>query len=223
MEDPAPALKCVGFKKTLQCDPSGPRDITNDHDCAYTVSSEESGFCECGDFEKIPNNVFAAVKCIHPPFTCDVMCLKFAVISGKSIEYQGATLTPEEANKTLAGEQENPYELGVAKKAEDPPPIGAAVKAFAKQKAEELEKLTKDVNTKAEKANAEVEEMMKQNSRAWEDLHNTAKALRFPGGEPVWKGLANAAKEMTKSGQKIQKVVKDVLPWDALAGPPPFP
>merc|ERR1719375_2011992 len=93
----APTLKCVGWKQTLNCDPSGPRDEKNDKDCATTVSSELSGWCECGDFETLNyaqnSSQFGAVPCTHPPFTCDAMCLKFAVLSGMSIEYKGATLS----------------------------------------------------------------------------------------------------------------------------------
>lgn len=217
-----PTLTCVGWKKTLNCDPSGPRDLSKDKDCTTTVTSEESGWCECGDFTKLNNTVFGAVGCTHPPFTCDAMCLKFSVLSGISIEYQGATLTPDEANKTLGNFQDNPFDLNMVKKYEKPPPLKEAVKAFADKAADELAAHTADVGKKAVVAQKEVEEMMKQNSRAWEDVDIMANKLRHPGGEPVWKRLATAARQMQHAGQKIQDTVKNVLPWDALAGPPPF-
>merc|ERR1719473_914019 len=117
-----PTLSCVGWKKTLNCDPSGPRDPNNDKDCTETVSSEESGFCECGDFTKLNDTQFAAVPCTHPPFTCDAMCLKWSVLTGRSIEYQGSTLTSADANSTLEGLQDNPFALDLQKKLEKPPP-----------------------------------------------------------------------------------------------------
>jgi len=220
-EDPPP-LKCVGWKKTLNCDPSGPRDSANDKDCAKTVSSEESGWCECGDFTKLNDTAFGAVPCTHPPFTCDAMCLKFAVVSGMSIEYQGATLSSEEANKTLGGIQDNPFDLDLVKKYQHPPPIPQQMKEFSEKAAEKLTAHNEEVNKKAEVAQKEVEEVMKQNSRAWEDVHIMANNLRNPGGQPVWKALANSARQMQRAGKKIQDTVKNVLPWDALAGPPPF-
>lgn len=220
--DDPPTLSCVGWKKTLECDPSGARDPTNDKDCTKTVSSEESGFCECGDFTKLNDTQFAAVPCTHPPFTCDAMCLKLSVISGISIKYEGKTLTPDEANTTLAGVQFNPYDLDILKKAEKPPPLGDAVKEFVTKAAAKIAEHTADVSKKAEVAQKEVEELMKQNSRAWEDVHIMADNLRNPGGEPVWKKLATAGRQMVQAGGKIQDTVKNVLPWDALHGPAPF-
>lgn len=221
LED-APTLKCVGWKKTLNCDPSGPRDTVNDKDCSKTVSSEESGFCECGDFKVLNDTQFAAVPCTHPPFTCDAMCLKLSVLSGISIDYKGSTMNSTEANTTLEALQKNPYALDILKQRERPPPIQDAMKAFAKTKAAEVETHTADVAKHSAVAQKEVEEMMKQNSRAWEDVHLIADEMRHPGGEPVWKNLATAARQMKSAGQKMQDTVKTVLPWDAAAGPPPF-
>lgn len=210
----------------MNCDPSGPRDEKNDKDCATTVSSELSGWCECGDFETLNyaqnSSQFGAVPCTHPPFTCEAMCLKFAVLSGMSIEYKGATLSSSKANETLAGLQDNPFEVDLAKKMQHPPPIPASMKEFADKAAKELAAHTADVQKKAEVASQAVEQLMKQNSRAWEDVHIVATNLRNPGGEPVWKALATQARNMQAAGKKIQGTVKEVLPWNALAGPPPF-
>jgi len=70
--------ECTAWRRTLNCNPSGPRDPTKDKVCTDVVSSDESGFCECGGFAQ-----FATVDCNHRPFTCETMCLKYAVITGK--------------------------------------------------------------------------------------------------------------------------------------------
>lgn len=221
---PPATLKCVGFKKTLKCDPSGPREPLKDKDCATVVTSEESGYCECGDYKKLNTTSvqFAAVACTHPPFRCDEMCLKLSEISGVSIEYKGATLDPAGAKAALAKTQKNPFDIGPLKQAVNPPPMPAAVVAYVKKASADLEKHNTATMKHAEAAQKAVDDLMKQNSRAWADVDIMKKNLMFPGGEPVWKTLGAAARKMTEAGQKIQATVKKVIPWDPLAGPSPF-
>lgn len=83
---------CTAFRRTLQCNPSGPRDPKQDKGCTQVITSEESGFCECGDFAQ-----FAAVDCDHRPFTCEVMCLKYAIVSGRQAFFHGKPLPPDQA------------------------------------------------------------------------------------------------------------------------------
>merc|ERR1719482_2194440 len=87
---------CTAFRRTLQCDPSGPRAPLQDKGCAQIVNADESGFCECGDYAQ-----FAAVNCDHRPFTCEVMCLKFAVVTGKQAVYRNQALDPAAARTML--------------------------------------------------------------------------------------------------------------------------
>jgi len=88
--------ECTAFRRTLQCNPSGPRDPTKDKGCQSVVTADDSGFCECGGFVQ-----FAAVDCEHRPFTCEVMCLKFAVISGKQAVFRNQQLSPVQARALL--------------------------------------------------------------------------------------------------------------------------
>merc|ERR1719253_582415 len=62
-------LKCVGWRTTLNCVPSGPRDPLQDKDCLTIVSSQESGFCECEGYVHT-----AAVPCGHQEVNCTREC-----------------------------------------------------------------------------------------------------------------------------------------------------
>lgn len=67
--DSGAGLSCVGWRKTLTCVPSGPRDPLQDKDCQTIVGSEESGFCECEGYVHT-----AAVPCGHDPVNCTKEC-----------------------------------------------------------------------------------------------------------------------------------------------------
>merc|ERR1719482_1687958 len=62
-------LKCVSWRKTLTCTPSGPRDPLRDKDCLTVIPSEESGYCECEGYVHT-----AAVPCGHDPVNCTQEC-----------------------------------------------------------------------------------------------------------------------------------------------------
>jgi len=64
-------LSCVAWRKTLNCDPSGPRDNANDKGCDVVISGMESGFCECANYVQT-----GAVICGHAPINCATECSK---------------------------------------------------------------------------------------------------------------------------------------------------
>merc|ERR1719428_1477875 len=68
-EDPSIGLKCVRWRKTLNCAPSGPRDPMGDKDCSVTIGQSESGFCECEGHVHV-----AAVPCGHKAINCEMEC-----------------------------------------------------------------------------------------------------------------------------------------------------
>merc|ERR1719453_1706281 len=47
---PGRGAPCVKWRKTLNCDPTGPRDMMDDKDCNVVVGALESGYCECMDY-----------------------------------------------------------------------------------------------------------------------------------------------------------------------------
>jgi len=62
-------LKCVAWRRTTTCMPSGPRDPLQDKDCLSIATSQESGFCECEGMVHT-----AAVPCGHEPIDCTKEC-----------------------------------------------------------------------------------------------------------------------------------------------------
>lgn len=62
-------LRCVGWRTTLTCSPSGPRDPMQDKDCFTIIAAQESGFCECEGYVHT-----AAVPCGHTPVNCTQEC-----------------------------------------------------------------------------------------------------------------------------------------------------
>lgn len=66
---PPNGLKCVAWRKTLNCDPSGPRDFHGDKNCSAIVPQGESGFCECEGYVQT-----AAAPCNHRMINCAKEC-----------------------------------------------------------------------------------------------------------------------------------------------------
>lgn len=64
-------LQCWGWRKTLNCDPSGPRDIRGDRNCSAIIPVGESGFCECEGYVQT-----AAAPCEHRLINCGNECAK---------------------------------------------------------------------------------------------------------------------------------------------------
>ena len=69
--------KCVAWRQTAGCDPSGTRQPANDKTCGQWVDGTNSGFCECANGRKT-----SVVGCGYPGFTCADMC---AFRNGKEI------------------------------------------------------------------------------------------------------------------------------------------
>jgi len=64
-------LQCVKWRRTLNCEPTGPRDQLQDLPCDATIEADVSGFCECESMQ-----LTKAVGCGHTPFTCAEECAK---------------------------------------------------------------------------------------------------------------------------------------------------
>ena len=69
--------KCVAWRQTSGCDPSGRRQPANDKTCDQWVDGSDSGFCEC-----VNGRQTSLVGCGYPGFTCADMC---AFRTGKEI------------------------------------------------------------------------------------------------------------------------------------------
>lgn len=67
--DGALGFECVAWRKSGNCDPSGPRDMMDDKDCTAVIGGEEAGFCECEGHKHT-----AALPCGHRPINCQNEC-----------------------------------------------------------------------------------------------------------------------------------------------------
>merc|ERR1719321_1575015 len=72
-ELPEKGLECLAWRKTLNCDPSGPRDMKGDKNCTDIIPAEESGYCECEGYIQT-----AAATCSHRLISCRTECMKVA-------------------------------------------------------------------------------------------------------------------------------------------------
>lgn len=70
---PPNGLGCMGWRKTLNCDPSGPRDFHGDRSCEDIIPQGESGFCECDNYVQT-----ASAPCEHRLINCKQECSKVA-------------------------------------------------------------------------------------------------------------------------------------------------
>jgi len=60
--------KCVGFKATKECNPSGEADTANDKSCDTEIEDSQGGYCLCY------NNRRKNFACGHNTFTCADIC-----------------------------------------------------------------------------------------------------------------------------------------------------
>jgi tetratricopeptide (TPR) repeat protein len=71
-EDPATAAhkdRCVSWRQTSGCQPTGKRQPHEDQSCTTKIKSGWSGYCECDAGVRA-----AESACEHPPFTCADKC-----------------------------------------------------------------------------------------------------------------------------------------------------
>jgi len=195
---------CTAWRRTLQCNPSGPRDPTQDKGCQQVVTADESGFCECGDFVQ-----FATVDCEHRPFTCEVMCLKFAVISGKQAVYRNQNLSPIQA-KTLLDQVmwKNQTDLEAMKM------MMTDVTGF-------MDRALQYTNETALTAQASMKkflEMMKE-ARVKDGDAAAAEMAKYRQmiADKPWMGIYANGQKMIDAGRGIQGKVLEVLPFDPLS------
>jgi hypothetical protein len=192
---------CTAWRATLQCNPSGVRDTLQDKDCDQVIGAQQSGFCECGQYAQ-----FAAVGCNHRPFTCETMCLKFAVISHKQAYYKGRALTPEQANSTiryLMWANQTDLESMRTMTNELISYMNRAMQyttasgELAKQSLAKFQEMMKAVRLNdATKAKAEMDKYRQQLQ------------------ESPWLGIWHAGHDMVKAGRAIQATVKSTLPFE---------
>lgn len=192
---------CTAWRSTLKCNPSGIRDPEKDKGCTEVIGAYESGFCECGNYAQ-----FAAVDCHHRPFTCEVMCLKFAVIMGKPATYRGTTLSHPAAKQLLDKVMwANQTDLEAMRA------MSAEVKAFM---TDALQK----TNQKAALARESMEKFMtmmraareKDANAAAQEMENYRQMLKDKPWLKIWK----SGQKMIDAGQAIQEKVRETLPFD---------
>lgn len=200
--DPARGTgSCTAFRRTLQCNPSGVRDPTQDKGCSQVVNSDESGFCECGDYAQ-----FAAVDCKHRPFTCEIMCLKFALLTGKPAIYKNQALGPQEL-KMMTDQLmwANQTDL-------------TAMRAMQEDIYHFMTRAMEYTNATADVAKASMEKFLKMMKEArTEDAAVAAKELaeyHKSVEDKPWLKIWENGQELEKTGQAIQDKVREVLPFD---------
>lgn len=194
---------CTAWRSTLQCNPSGPRDPTQDKSCQQVITAEESGFCECGGFVQ-----FATVDCQHRPFTCEVMCLKFAVISGKQAIFRNQNLSPVQAKALLDQVMwKNQTDLEAMKM------MMTDLTGFMDRALQ----YTNETATTAKTSMKKFLEMMKAAREA--DGDAAAKEMekyRQMIKDKPWVGIYANGQKMIDAGRGIQAKVLEVLPFDPL-------
>lgn len=193
--------KCTAFRRTLECNPSGPREPQQDKGCAYVVTSGESGYCECGDYAQ-----FAAVSCDHRPFTCDVMCLKFAVVTKRQAYFHGLKLGPVAAqtmlNKVMWANQTDLDAMRI---------MSEDLNAFMGKAL----KHTNDLAVKAVKSMHKFMDMMKtaqQKDAAAADKEMAEYKEMIKKGP--WAGIFESGQKQIDAGRAIQAKVREILPFD---------
>jgi len=195
---------CAGFRRTLKCDPSGIRSPTQDKGCEDVVQAQESGFCECGDYAQ-----FAAVDCDHRPFTCEVMCVKYAVVTKKQAIWKGAKLTPEQARLVLDKEMwAQQTDLTAMRTL-----VGDMTDFFKSSQAL--------VNSQGKQAVESVNRYLDEMKKA--QAHDQAQALkemeeyRKKLQDRPWVQIWREGKKQEAAGKAIQAKIAEILPFDPLS------
>jgi len=61
--------KCMGWRQTAGCSPSGRREPARDRGCDVSIGQDWSGYCECAGGVRA-----ADTTCTHESFTCEAKC-----------------------------------------------------------------------------------------------------------------------------------------------------
>jgi len=199
--------ECVAWRSTLNCDPSGPRDMHKDKPCGEAVADGESGFCECAGYQQ-----FATVTCHHQPFSCDIMCLRFSVITERLAVFHGESLTREEAIGILEA----------SKSAADP--VHRANEIADKASTEMAAKIAQ-LRSSGEVAVDHVHDLVMELGKVQEaqldkqklELNgelDKQKKLLAENSKPAWQQLAEAGRESESAGRAILDNLRTVIPFD---------
>jgi len=174
--------------------------------CGDVVGRDESGFCECGGFAQ-----FASVGCDHTPFTCDVMCLKFAVVTNKTAVFKGQSLAPAEAQAMLA------YVLP------DGVTDTSAVAQLGQVAQWKIDDSVQRLNASGERAVQSVDAWVRATvggsnaSDGWEGPllgSNPLDELRRKYGGAPWEGIEQAGAELVSAGRAMQATVNETMPFE---------
>mmetsp|Transcript_70799 Transcript_70799/g.133783 ORF Transcript_70799/g.133783 Transcript_70799/m.133783 type:complete len:331 (-) Transcript_70799:77-1069(-) len=191
--------RCKAWRATVQCNPSGPRDARQDKTCSEVILGDESGYCECGDYAQ-----FAASICGHRPFTCDVMCLKFAVVTNKPVaEYQGQLLSRDEAKAKLNQLlYKNKIDIGARK---------WLMEDMIKRKMTEL-KIAEAKGDQAAEAVDKYLSKIKEAQQREQEATEKAKAQFQQAKTAPWDRLRRQADNLINAGRGIQAKVREIMP-----------
>jgi len=204
---------CTAWRKTLSCNPSGPRDMEYDKSCTQVVNSGESGFCECGNFAQ-----FAAVDCNHRPFTCETMCLKFAVVTGKPLP-PGKQQLLSQSNFGMPNDVQTNMHVGqqssqVLSKTMYGQQDLKALDAKAKEIEMYMDMAKRSSQAAGEKAKASIRKFMGSMHHAQaQDKAAAAKALAEYSSlikEHPFKGMADGGKQLENIGKELQERVAQI-------------
>jgi len=192
---------CMGWRRTLECNPSGARDPHSDKACGVIVDAAESGYCECGGYAQ-----FAAVGCSHRPFTCETMCLKFAVVTGKAPPHPDGTL--------LGPKMKSEQDLKVMEilKMQASTEFDAAVASSnaAAKKAKDSIELYHTVLNKAQMDDAVAGQNYLYGPGGYYDMLNGGGGGGGPG--KAYKGLGKVSDEYKRIGKRLQAIAHEILP-----------
>lgn len=203
----------MAWRRTLECDPSGVRHPEADKGCSDTVADGESGFCECGGFAQ------QAVGCEHQPFTCDFICLKYAVAVGVTATYKGQQYSPDQAAQMLAHLTANPHELDDFQRRLSPTPMKESAKAIMQDKTSEINAIAASISAKGQEAVKNVEQAIYAGEVAKRESKIKAQNMLFPEGKPIWQALEEAGRDAEQQGKQIQAEVRSIM--DPYTPPPP--
>lgn len=193
---------CTAWRRTLGCNPSGPRDVKKDKKCNEVITSDESGFCECGDFAQ-----FATVDCNHRPFTCEVMCLKFAVVTNKHAFFRGKELTHQDAESLLKSVM-----YGGQQDLEAMKTMGKDVQIHMDRSLETAKRSAKVAKDSMEKFFGS---MKKDRAKDVASAQAAMQSYKDLVNQHPFKVMDETGAELIKIGKELQATVNEVLPIDA--------